>query len=83
MAIISYQQFLEEKWSGNVNTKEHPPKDLFSSGSAKDITSWLQSAHDNKAGAIEALNFYVNRAGSNLSSERMDVMNDVRKELEK
>lgn len=83
MEIISYQQFLEENWSGNVKTKVHPPKDLFANGTAKDITDWLKSVHENKSGAIEALNFYVNRAGNNLSSERMGVMNDVRNELEK
>lgn len=83
MAIISYQQFLEENLSGNVKTKVHPPKDLFANGTSKDITDWLKSAHENKSGAIEALNFYVNRAGNNLSSERMGVMNDVRNELEK
>lgn len=60
-----------EKWSGEVKTAKHPPKDLFATGKASEIASWLKRSHpDDLKGAVDALEFYVNRAGKNLSAER-------------
>lgn len=60
----------EEKWSGKVKVKVHPPEGLFASGSAEKIASWAQRSHDNLGSAIKAINFQKNRAGKNLSASR-------------
>jgi hypothetical protein len=72
----------ELKWSGDVKAKKHPPEGLFAEGSASAIVKWLKSAHTDKAGAMSALNFYINRAGKNLSTERKAVLADAKKILE-
>ena len=72
----------EIKWSGDVKTKKHPPVDLFAKGSADKIVTWLKSAHANEAGAMEALNFYINRAGKNLSAERKATLEAAKKKLQ-
>ena len=58
---------LLELWSEKVKTKKHPKEGLFSKGSATEIVSWLKSEHEDLADAMSALNFYINRAGKNLS----------------
>lgn len=71
----------EEKWSGSVTPKKHPPEGLFADGSAAAIVKWLKAEHGDKAGAMSALNFYINRAGKNLSAERRQVFNQAKKSL--
>lgn len=58
----------DEKWSGDVKTKWHP-KEGFFDRSATEIASGLKSASDDLKQAMSRLNFYINRAGDNLSSE--------------
>lgn len=72
----------ELKWSGDVKTKKHPPAGLFAEGSAGAIVKWLKSSHADKAGAVSALNFYINRAGKNLSTERKAVLKSALETLE-
>lgn len=68
---MRFKEYLEEKmWSGSVQAKKHPPAGLFASGSATEVAAWLKSAHKDTKSAMSALNFYVNRSGSNLSSAR-------------
>lgn len=69
---------LTELWSGNVKTKKHPPDGLFATGTAKEIADWLKSAHGDKKGAMDALNFYINRAGKNLSDSRKGVLSHAK-----
>lgn len=71
----------EEKWSGDVKTKKHPPEGLFANGSAAQIVAWLKREHPSKAGSMSALNFYINRAGSNLSPARKDTLAIVKREI--
>lgn len=73
----------EEKWSKDVKTKEHPPENLFKDGSAGEIASWIHKSHDDLQSAMGSLNFYRNRAGKNLSSERKGVLDSVEGKLEK
>ena len=74
---------LSELWSGDVKAKKHPPEGLFAEGSSAEIKNWLMKAHNsNKGDAMKSLNFYINRAGKNLSSDRKAVLNQVKKELE-
>jgi hypothetical protein len=74
---------LDEKqlWSGDVKTKKHPPENLFADGSAEAIASWLKKEHGTKKGAMSALNFYINRAGSNLKGAQKSKLESVKKLL--
>ena len=58
---------LLELWFADVKTKKHPKEGLFATGSATEIANWLKDSHDDLKSAMGALNFYVNRAGKNLS----------------
>jgi len=63
------QKYLkEEKWSGSVKTKWHPPEGLFKDGSAEKIASTVSKGVDLKT-AMSRLNFFLNRGGSNVSPE--------------
>jgi len=55
-------------WSGEVKTHWHPEEGFFEQSSEK-IAEGLKSASDGLAPAMERLDFYNNRAGSNLSGE--------------
>lgn len=69
-------------WSGDVNVKVHPPKGLFAKGTADDILAWLQKSHGSLQTAMDSLNFYVNRAGKNLSKERRAVLEQVKQTIQ-
>jgi hypothetical protein len=56
-----------KKWSGKVRTKWHPPAGFFEQGPAE-IADGLEEAHDSCRSAMSSINFYVNRAGKNLSA---------------
>ena len=68
----------EAQWSGEVKTKKHPPEHLFADGSASEIAAWLKKSHKDAKSAMSALNFYINRAGSNLSSTEKSKLNKVK-----
>ncbi len=55
-------------WSKDVNTKWHPPEGFFALPS-EEIVRGLQEASDGLAQAMDRLDFYINRSGSNLSPE--------------
>lgn len=61
------------KWSANVTTDStHPEPDLFNQG-AETIAKHLASKKVSPKGptsGMRMLNFYINRAGKNLSKER-------------
>lgn len=58
-----------KKWSDDVTKKEkwHPPEDFFKK-SASSIANGLIKASKDKRQAIARLQFYINRAGKNLST---------------
>jgi len=72
---------LSEIWSGAVNTKKHPPEALFAEGTPDEIKNWLKKSHKDDASAMASLNFYINRAGKNLSVDRKAVLDQVKKSL--
>ena len=76
-------QELYELWSGGVKTMKHPPAGLFASASSAQIVAWLKKEHGDLKGAMSALNFYINRAGKNLSSERKSALETAKRELSK
>jgi hypothetical protein len=55
-------------WSGDVKTHWHPEEGFFEQSSEK-IAEGLKSASDGLAQAMYRLDFYINRAGTNLSAE--------------
>jgi len=55
-------------WSGEVKTHWHPEEGFFEQSSEK-IAEGLKSASDSLAQAMDRLDFYINRAGSNLSDK--------------
>ena len=77
------RKLFEEKWSAKVKTKVEPPEDLFASGSATDIAEWLKSSHKDLKSAMSSLNFYINRAGDNLSSSRVATLDNAKQKLHK
>lgn len=79
----TYRKYLiEKKWSGQVKTSYEPPEGLFTR-SAQEIADQLHKDSSDLSQAMSRLMFYVNRAGSNLSSERKKVMNQVKDILRK
>lgn len=71
------------KWSGDVKTKWDPPEGLFKSGSAEEIASASLKGHDGDPGAaIQALQFYINRAGENLDADRKKVIQNAIEKLQ-
>lgn len=55
-------------WSGDVKTHWHPEEGFFEQPAEK-IADGLKSASDGLAQAMDRLDFYINRAGVNLSDE--------------
>ena len=55
-------------WSKDVETKWHPPEGFFE-GPAEQIAQGLKDASSGLAQAMDRLDFYINRAGTNLSPE--------------
>jgi len=68
-------------WSQEVKTKWHPPEGFFEQ-SAQDVAEGLKNASDSLAQAMDRLNFYINRAGDNLSPERKATLEKAKKILD-
>jgi len=71
----------KDLWSGDVKTKWHPPEGFFEQ-SAEKIAEGLKAASDSLAQAMDRLNFYINRAGTNLSEERKATLEKAKKILD-
>ena len=69
-------------WSGAVKTSWSPPEGLFSK-SAKDIADVLVKASKDLKQAINRLQFYENRAGKNLTKERISTLNKAKELIRK
>ena len=69
------------KWSARVKTDStHPPAGLFNKGAAT-IARTLASRRVSPKGpgsGMRMLNFYINRAGHNLSPKRRAVLNKAK-----
>ena len=68
-------------WSGDVETKWHPPEGFFEQ-SAEDIAKGLKAASDSLAQAMDRLNFYINRAGDKLSEAHKATLEKAKKILD-
>lgn len=82
MDTISMEAKKQKKWSGKVKTKWHPPEGFFE-GSAKSIAIGLKKNSDNRGQATARLNFYINRAGKNLSKSDKARLEKAKEELAK
>lgn len=69
-------------WSVDVKTHWHPEEGFFGQSSEK-IAEGLKSASDSLAQAMDRLDFYINRAGSNLSGEDKEKLENAKKILHK
>lgn len=58
----------KKKWSGKVETSWHPPEGFFEKD-AETIARELKKNSKNRQQAMSRLNFYINRAGKNLSDK--------------
>lgn len=65
--MLLKELFLNE-WSAEIKEKWHPSEGFFKQ-SAKAIATGLKNESKDLKQAMSRLNFYINRAGSNLSSE--------------
>ena len=74
--LASTQERLElsDNWSEGVKTHWHPPVGFFKQSASK-IAQGLFSASDSLKQAMARLDFYINRAGSNLSDEDAKMLN--------
>lgn len=72
------------KWSGEVTKKEkwHPPKGFFEQSATK-IAKGLKKESDSHRQAMSRLNFYINRAGKNLSRDDKERLENAKDELKK
>jgi len=80
-------RMVEELWSGEVVAKWSPPPGLFAQGTAEEIANTIAKASKSLKQAMSRINFYLNRAGKNISDERRKVIEKakdiVRKLFEK
>jgi hypothetical protein len=78
-----------KKWSADVTAHDHPfdlEPGLFASGSAQQVAAALKKSAQDPArhsddpyrSAISMLDFYVNRAGANLSADQRAKLDQVK-----
>ena len=72
----------EALWSGDVKTKWKPPQGFFLQ-KAKDVASGLKKVSSDFKQAMSRLNFYINRAGKNLSQKQLSELEKAKGELQK
>ena len=68
-------------WSEKVETKWHPKEGFFEQ-SAQQVAEGLKNASDSLEQAMDRLNFYINRAGTNLKPERKAELEKAKKILD-
>lgn len=75
--------FLNEKiWSGKVATKYSPPEGTFTKSAAHIADVLAKDSKDLKQ-AMSRLNFYINRAGKNLTNKDMKRLEQAKDLLRK
>jgi hypothetical protein len=72
----------EAVWVDHVKEKWHSPPGFFDKP-ATEIAKGLKAASRNLLQAMARLNFYVNRAGSNLEDKDHERLDQAKSELEK
>jgi DUF438 domain-containing protein len=72
----------EGYWSADVETKWEPKEGIFTK-SASAIATYLANNSDSLKQSMARLNYYINRAGSNLSTERKETLERAKELLRK
>lgn len=72
----------EKLWSDKVRIKWEAPEGLFTK-SANEISKAIIKGHKDLVSAMGSINFYINRAGHNLSRERKNTLEKVKTLLRK
>lgn len=68
-----------EQWADKVKPKWHPKEGLFTGDDPEYIANYLLKHSEDRGQAMQRLNFYMNRAGDNLTNKT--VLNKVKKIL--
>jgi Protein of unknown function (DUF3175) len=93
LSATSRRHIMTEKWSADVTAKDHPfdlQPGLFANGSAQEIAAALKKSAEDPARksddpyrtAMSMLDFYVNRAGANLSAEQRTKLDKAKAALQ-
>lgn len=69
-----------KKWSADVETHWTPPEGFFAQPARK-IATGLLTMSNNQAQAMARLNYYINRAGSNLRDQDKERLERAKKLL--
>ncbi len=76
-----FEETLEEKqWSAGVDTEWSPPEGFFTK-SAEKIAGGLKAKSKDLKQAMSRLNFYINRAGKNLSADDKTRLENAKEKL--
>jgi len=65
---MKYKEILEKQWLKDVKPKYHPPEGTFTKKAAA-IAAQLLKDSSSPAQAMQRLNFYINRAGKDLTNK--------------
>jgi len=80
-SIHDHIRKIAKKWSGKVKPKIKVKEGIFAEGSGQEIATYLLGKGGGKAKAMQRLNFYINRAGENLTNA--GALNKAKEILEK
>lgn len=80
LELHKIKELSEAQWSADVKEKWHPPEGFFTK-SAIAIAVGLKNSSKDLKQAMSRLNFYINRAGSNLSNTDQTRLEKAKKEL--
>ena len=73
---------IAKKWSGKVKTRKMKQKGVFTKG-GPEIASHLLSIANDPQEAMQKLNFYINRGGSNISGDQMESLEKAKEIISK
>lgn len=83
MADDKQDQKKDEQWSDEPtkDAKYHTPEGLFENGSPEKIATTLKKDSKDRQQAMARLNFYINRAGKNLSDDDRERLEKAKEKL--
>jgi hypothetical protein len=76
------RKIFEKRWSADVETKWSPPVGFFKQSASK-IATGLMAVSKDRVQAMSRLNFYINRAGENLSTDDRKRLESAKIKLKK
>ena len=82
MFLKELLMLVEKKWSGEIETHWHPKEGFFTQSAEKIASGLARNSKDLKQ-AMSRLNFYINRAGKNLTAEDKNRLELAKERLRK